>query len=82
MHLNQMSQLKGEGRDLAIEFSIPRPIQLNSVMVDGSSVTEGDFASSCSITSPIKLKRTYTPDGKVSKVGGKQVRHGLCFSSF
>lgn len=73
MQLNQMSHQKDEDRELAIEFGIPRPIQQNT-MIEGSSVSEGDFASNCFITSPTKLKRTYTPDGKVAKVGGKQVR--------
>ena len=75
MELNQMSHQKDESHDLAVKFSIPRPIQQNA-MIKGSSFTEVDLSSNCTITSPIKLKRTYTPDGKVSKVVGKQVSTG------
>jgi len=68
-----MSQHKDTRLSTLTKLGIPRSIQESST-IDENSVCEKDFVSNCSLTSPIRLKRTYTPDGKVTKIGGKQVK--------
>lgn len=45
--------------------------------VVGTQLSETDSLSRCSIVSPLKLKRLKSSEGKIVKLNGTPIKHGL-----
>jgi hypothetical protein len=68
-------QINERAIDVADHLRIPKA-DISSV-IEGSQVSETDFVSRCSIVSPLKLKRLQSSEGKIVKLNGTPLKHGL-----